>query len=347
MAGPEYLQGGGARLGRRRPWVLVAVLVVLGGLTAVRLVGSDPETSPAPAPTPVAPASPTSQVWPDDLPSGTLFAAAGGAVHTIDTRTGVPTRTGVETDRVRTSMTGLGDGVLVWQQGGRARHVLAAGRGVQPVRGELRGATSFLPGPDGSVWATRGGQGQITWRLVDADGRASRSIRVRGSAVSDGSGGLLEVGRRGFRVAYPAARGTRQAGEVIATGPDGYVVRSCLRSVCRFVLHHHSHARDTELTTAVGNQTSFGTLSRANRLLAVTETVGGTTTLRLSAVRTGQILRIFPTPKQSSNDAVWLDDRWLALISEDQLVLYDADEDRLVLPDLPLHSIGPLAWRPA
>jgi hypothetical protein len=113
------------------------------------------------------------------------------------------------------------------------------------------------------------------------------------------------------------------------------------------VLHQRSTGKDTLLETAVGADTSGGTLSPANRLLAVTETVGGTSTLRVSVVATGEIRSIFPTPKQSTDDAIWLDDRWLALVSEDRLVLYDADDDRVVTPAVGLSGIGPLAWRAA
>jgi hypothetical protein len=131
---------------------------------------------------------------------------------------------------------------------------------------------------------------------------------------------------------------------VIAVGPDGYVVRSCAQAECRFRLHHRSDDTDTDMETAVGEETSGGTVSPANRLLAVTEVVGGTSTLRVSVVATGQVKVIFPT-KQKTYDAVWLDDRWLALISHGQLVLYNAADDRVVTPALPLSGFGPLAWK--
>jgi hypothetical protein len=101
------------------------------------------------------------------------------------------------------------------------------------------------------------------------------------------------------------------------------------------------------MDTAVGEDTGGGALSPTNRLLAVSESVGGTSTIRVSVVASGEVKDIFGSPKESTNDLVWLDDRWLALISADRLVLYDADEDRVVTPALPLTGLGPLAWAPA
>lgn len=329
--------------------VLAVVLVVVVGLAVLRLGRSTPDTAPRPDTTPAGVSSPTPDAWPVDLPPGTLFAAAGGWVYTIDAGSGALTRTSVRTGVVGTSMTFLAHGVLVWRQGTGAKQLLLGdGPGSSPVRGELRTGTSFLPGPDGLVWATAGRRsGSTVWRLVDVGGRATRSVSIQGSVVGDGAGGLLGVDQDGVRPLFPSARRSRRAGEVIATGPAGYVLRSCAETDCRFTLHRRGDDTDTNLDTAVGEETSGGTLSPANRLLAVTETVGGTSTLRVSVVATGEVKFIFPTPKQSTNDAVWLDDRWIALISEDQLVLYDADDDRVVTPAVPLSGIGPLAWRAA
>jgi hypothetical protein len=133
----------------------------------------------------------------------------------------------------------------------------------------------------------------------------------------------------------------------MATGPDGYVVRSCTRPDCAFRLHDRGDGADTDLDTAVGQETRNGAVSPSNGFLAVTETVGGTSTLRVSVLATGQITNIFAAPASGRNDAVWLDDTWLVLASEDHLVLYDVVDDLVVTPDLPLRGIGALAWAPA
>lgn len=346
---PEHLHADGARLGRSRSWLVVGVvLVVVAGLVVLRLDGPSSDTSPSPGPTPAATSSETSHAWPADLPPGTLFAASEGRVQTIDTGSGRLTDTRVEAEPGETSMTPVAGGVLVWQPGSRTGStVLVDGTG-RPGRGELRSATAFLPGPDGSVWAAREERPKgTTWRRVDVDGRPSTSVSVEGFAESDGSGGLLSTTARGFRPAFPPPQRPRQVGDVIATGPGGYVRRTCAETECRFTLHHHPDEPDTELTTAVGEDTTGGTLSPTNQRLAVIETVGGTSTLRVSVVSTGEIAHIFDEPKGSTNDAVWLDDRWLALISADQLMLYDATDDRIVVPAVPLSGIGPLAWQPA
>ncbi|HEY0238202.1 MAG TPA: hypothetical protein VGC37_06120 [Friedmanniella sp.] len=296
----------------------------------------------------MATSSQPSHAWPADLPPGTLYAVADGRVQTIDSRDGRLTRTGARTGSGETSLTPLAGGVLVWRAGGRVRVVVTTGGTVRAVGGRLRSASAFLPGPHGSVWAAGLERPErMTWRRLDADGRPATSVGVDGSAQSDGGGGLLSITSRGVRPVVPSSRRPRQRGEVVAVGPAGYVRRSCSRGECRFTLHHHAAGPDTELTTAVGEDTTAGVLSPTNRLLAVTETVGGTSTLRVSVVATGQIVEIFDEPGGSAADAVWLDDRWLALSSADQLVLYDATDDRVVVPDVPLSGSGPLAWLPA
>lgn len=351
---PEHLRSDGARLGRARSRaVLVLVLAVVVALVVLRLARQDADVSPrlvpTPTPTPaVAPSSAVSHGWPTDLPPGRLFVGSEGWVQTVGSRDGTLTRTRVAAGSRETSMTPLGDGVLVWGTASSAKAVVTVDGTVRTLSGALRSATSFLPGPDGSVWAARDrGSARTTWRRVDADGRASTSVDVEGRAASDGAGGLVSVTDGGFRSVAPASARARQAGDVIATGPDGYVRRTCRQAECRFSLHRHEEEPDTELTTAVGEDTTGGTLSPTNRFLAVTETVGGTSTVRVSVVSTGEIGEIFDEPRGSTSDAVWLDDRWLALISEDQLMLYDARDDRIVVPAVALSSVGPLAWLPA
>lgn len=350
MAEPEVLHDDGARLGRRRGWLVVgAVLLLVVGLVVLRLGGSSPETSPGPTPPPAVPRTTTADVWPDDLPAGALFLVANGLVTTTDTATGQQATTTVVADSARTALTGLGDGVLVWGDGGSTERVLPGGdRPAVPTRGELARGTTFLPGADGRVWAGRRDRpGALTWRLVDAAGRTSRSVEVDSSTVGDGKGGLLEVGEQGVRPLYPRSRRSWDAGEVVATGPDGYVVRSCAEPDCRFTLHPHVGGAVSELQTAVGKDTDGGALSPANALMAVRETVGGTTTVRVSVVATGEVKDIFPAPERATGGPVWLDERWLALVSEGRLVLYDTADDRIVTADLPATNLGALAWQPA
>ena len=61
--------------------------------------------------------------------------------------------------------------------------------------------------------------GALTWRLVDAAGRTSRSVEVELPVVGDG--GLLQVDDRGVEPLYPRAGGAYDSGQLVATGPDG------------------------------------------------------------------------------------------------------------------------------
>lgn len=152
MADPEVLHDDGTRLGRRRGWlVLGTVLVVLVGLVVLRLGGSSPETSPGPTQPQQVPRATTQDAWPGDLPAGVLFLVAAGRVGTIDTSTGALTLTDVAADPTRTALTGLGDGVLVWGQGGSVERVLPGdGRPPNPPGAELRRGPGSYPGPTGA-----------------------------------------------------------------------------------------------------------------------------------------------------------------------------------------------------
>lgn len=348
MAGPELLEDEGSHLGRRRAWLLLGVvLVVVAALAALRLGRSGVETLPPPTSPPSVATLPPAQAWPAGLPAGTLVTSAGGRVSAIDTASGAVRRTGLDAERVDPSLTRLGADVLVWRAGSHTTQLLDRTARDVPVHGELRWATSFLPGPDGLVWAARTQGAGTTWRLTDPEGHVRRSVVVEGVAVGDGSGGLLEVRPHELRPVTPVAGNTWQPGDVVATGPGGYVVRDCSAPPCRVLLHDRRSGTDTTLRAAVGAGTSGGTLSPADRLLAVDETEAGTTTLRVSVVATGEVRTVVRAPVPPTDDAVWLDDRWLALVSADQLVLYDATDDRLVTTGVALHGLGALVWVPA
>ena len=343
-------------------------VALVGGLLAVRLHSARdqvPDTVRPPsttAPTPARP-SPATTPWPRGrgLPSGTLYVVAGHDVWSIDVAGGLVQPLGLDhVDPDQALLTAMAPGVLVSTAEGRPRtRIWFPGGLVEQPGGRVRSALSVLPASDGDVW-TRTRQDWkpsegATWVRAGDGGPTGPRLRVRGLAVPDGAGGLLDVDRSDVRAARAGADGEVVGTSLLAVGPDGLVVTSCEAGSCTRELHDRASGRTTALGSTGAPSTDWvsaaletGALSPGNRFLAASdpdqdggfEVRVGPTTAPPSAGRA------IPVGSRSA-DLTWLSDRWLAVASADGLLLYDAEDDVVVAPSLPLRRPTQLVFEPS
>ena len=336
---------------RRRVVVLLAVVVVVAGLGIARVAQLDPgRSSEVNRSSSVAPPPPT-LIRPAEVavPRGTLVVAAAGKINTVDLGSGAARSTAVPFDPERGSMAAVDDGAVVAPGGAaKARLLVAGGSALVPTPRALTSNNRLVAGTDSSVWASRvdGPAARSTWRLADLEGHVEATVRATAPVISDGSGGLFEVGRRTFRQLYPAPSGPRLKGTVLGVGRDGYMVRPCADPDCADPLDLYTRATNTyaKLPFTLPAAATGGVLSSNNRFVALTEQDGEEHRLEVRSMTDGSVLRSFP--QTTADEAVWLDQRWLALVSSDQLVLYDAVGNSSRTPRLDLDDIGALAWIP-
>lgn len=364
MAGPERLEVEGSR---RRPswWVLLVVVALLVGLLAVRLHSAPDEVPDAVRPSgPAArpPARPSTP-WPQGrgLPSGTLYVVAGTDVSGVDVASGLVQPLGLDhVDPDQALLTAMAPGVLFSPAEGRPRsRIWFPGSGSVQAAGPVRSAASVLPAADGEVW-TRTRQDWTpsdgaTWVQAGDDGATGRRLRVRGLAVPDGAGGLLDVEASSVRVARPEADGEVVGTSVRGVGPDGLVVAACEAGACTLELHDRPSGRTTALGPAGAPDPDWfsaaldpAALSPGNRFLAVPgpDQHGGFEVRLGPTAAPGTVRRTIPVGSRSA-DLTWLSDRWLAVTSADGLLLYDATDDVVVAPSLPLQRPTQLVFEPA
>ena len=224
MAGPEVLHADGARLGRRRGWlVLGTVLLLWSGWSSSGWVARRPETSPGPTQPPEGPPTTTRDTWPDDLPRGAALVA-DGLVTTTETGTGRRRTTEVVADPARTTLTALGDGVLVWGDGASTERVLP-GLG-RPPRNPARGRAPFgdglVPGTDGPKGVGGASRPARCPDLAVGRRRGAREPQRRGRLAGSSltvPGGLLEVVERGVHPLFPAPRPPAPSREARSSPP--------------------------------------------------------------------------------------------------------------------------------
>ncbi|SEQ61390.1 hypothetical protein [Microlunatus flavus] len=339
---------------RRNVWVAVGLVVLLVVAGVVRLADGAP-TPQAGAGSPVAaPSRPERTTWPGggEAGSGTLYALANGEVHRIDVASGAVASTGVRLDAIDTVLTPVRGGVLVWLRNGADKRLLGPGADdVRMVRGALRRGAAFLPGPDGSVWASAtraSGSGVTTWRLVDTQGRVAARTQVPGRATADGAGGLLGVLEDGFRPVQPRHDDTLVAGELLATGRDGYLSRTCTDDGQCTALLHRAGADPVEVGLAPPMDSNPGTLSPANRFVTLTVLGEPAGAVQVRAIDSPRVLESFMEDGPAGGSAAWTSDHWVALVSSSgTVVLYDATGDEVVRPHLDLGStVQQLVWSP-
>ena len=341
--------------------MLAVVLVVVVALGVVRLGQGRTGPTPTPGPTPTgasshpaASDSASADGWPVGvgLPSGTVWVLAGDGISRLDVTSGFLDHLGLEVDPARTVLTPLAPGAVAWSPSGRAASLL----GLDRESGDpLRRARAVLPGPAGTVWARTAAPagGVSTWVQADGDGVAGPRVAVRGTALADGAGGLLEVRDGAVRHVYPGRVLDLGRARVLAVGPDGYVLDRCGDGTCSAELHRTDGAVDPVLTEAAPNpqpdrsEVAPGSVSPGDRYLVETlptEVGDQVRVSRVSAV--AEVLRTFPAGDRRSSEA-WLSDRWLLAVSEDHLVLYDAATDTLLTPDLGLDGPTQVVFVPA
>ena len=343
-----------------------AVAVLLGVLLAVRVGDLPGLPVSAPVPPTASPYATTppgqpgasepdvpGRAWPADLRAGTgtLYLTSGRSVLAVDASTGLVTDTGIRTRSYDVRLAPLADGLLVWYPSGWSSRLLRFGldTGTAPP-GALSRANRFLPAADDGVWAAQVDPARpaerTVWRLVDADGTATTSVAVRGRAVADGAGGLLAVAGGTVRVVEPplpaAADRQADAGAVVATGPDGFLVQRCTGGSCTTVLREGPDRTRRVLDVPVAGSAVDGALSPGNRLVLLSQLVDDAPVVQVRPIDADRPLRTFPG---AGSGAVWLSDRWVALVGRDGLVLYDAVDDRVVPSRL--SGVGRLAWQPA
>ncbi len=367
MNGPEHLEADRRPLRRRSAWLVGGVaLVVVGGLAVVRLTGSGPAPAPAPTASRIVRTSSTAGAgaarhgWPTGLglAQGTLYVLADDGLHTVDVTGGLVEQATLDLGPGREELTSLASGVLLWSPtGGRARVLPYAGAEAVRPSGPLRSAAAVLPGPDGKAWAAVGDRGSAvgrTWVPADETGATGPGVRVTGTAVGDGSGGLLGVSRRSVRHVVPGPARDVGPGTLLAVGSDGYVVNRCVAGTCTALLHERSGDRITPVRVAASpnpqrpaSGTDPAALSPGNSFLAETFTTDLGDQVRVSRVGPSpDVLRNFPGGRRGTS-LLWLTDRWLVATSAGGLALYDAEDDTLLTPTLPFTEPSRLAFRPA
>lgn len=338
----------------RTVWFVLGAVVLLLGTGLVRLVGPARPPGPAPASSAGPPVRAVRNVWPQhgEIGSGTLLALSDGEVHRIDVADGRLETTGVRPDAIDTRLTRVQGGVLVWLASGGAqrRLIRSTDPRPRPVRGALRTAETFLAGEGGAVWTATGraaSGGTTTWQLVGRDGDVTAEVEVSGRAASDGAGGLLDVEGDGFRQVHPPPAGPLVTAELIGSGPDGYLSRTCTDDGrCTARLHDPATGEARVVGLAPPMEALPGTVSPGNRFVTLGVLGEPTGAIQVRELGSPRVLRSFIEDGAAGGSAAWLSDRWVALISGNGgIVLYDAVGDEAIRPELPLTTtVQQLVW---
>lgn len=351
MSGPERLDVGRPPAPRGAVLLGVGLVVaVLVGLLLVRQVGPFARR-PLPGPEPdlaSTPATPDGR-WPRTGLSGTVYALTDDALSTLDLGSGVVGATDVTVDPQGSTITPYAGGVLAWDAtGGLAPRLLFDAQLESEVPDALADENTFLPGPGDRVWATLADPTDPTaptrWRLRDTGGHVRARAEVAGYALPDGAGGLFAVGGSDLEHVWPTPVRRQPGSTLLATGPDGWVVGRCTGGVCGADLHVRATGAETPLALVPTTGPDLGILSPGNRDVAYVAP-GDQPQVHVVPLDRGGQLRFFPSGSRGAAFA-WLSDRWLVAASGDDLVLYDATDQVLLHPDLPLHDVRQLVWQP-
>ncbi|MGI8457017.1 MAG: hypothetical protein ACR2LI_02735 [Propionibacteriaceae bacterium] len=378
--GPELLDSGPPPSPGRRGLLLgllgVVVLVLVGfSLTAHR---DDPSVMPPPSPSPPVQrptwsVSPTVSATPGPTGSatrpvvtrgsgplapgldlGVLYAYGSSTLFAIDVASGDVRRTdGVELGSTApVELAPTADGLVLRSLDAVPGVIVRVGRGPAALTGLLRSSDAVLPGPDGHVWVGTYGERE-TMRLVDGRGQVvGPTVTATGSFGPDGRGGLLLSDVGGMWQAYPGPLRRITIGVVTAVGPRHYRLTECDDAHrCWDEIYLRSTGERRRLGRAQPVFESVGLISPDGRFaVSVLHRVDGATTSRVARLSDGKVVHSFTDPPDgygsSPQFAVWLTSRWLAVLQDGRLVLYDSATQQVRTPELSVRLTG-LAWRPA
>ena len=292
------------------------------------------------------------------LPAGTLYTRSNNTLYAIDVRTGAAVVTPIRTatpDAV--SMVPTSNGVAIRPWDDSAGLLVRDGRPPVNLPGQLKTATELLPGPPGRLWAlTRADDDpyDATATLVNSRGRRDGPrLNTTGSYTSDGTGGLLLTDVGGVWQAYPQPVRRVTGGSITSVGVHHYQLLECdYQHRCTDSLLDRRDNRRTPLSSR-GRSYSNSLVSPAGTHLATLDGFGNntnpqTTITRLADNKVLQQLPEPPNPTTSQLGSIaWQSQRWLTVITNGRLALYDTTNDRVVTPDLPADDLLQLTWRPS
>jgi hypothetical protein len=364
----------------RNRWVLLglvgAVVLMLIGFTVTNGRPEDllvPPSTPSPtpsAPSTTGPTTPTTSPSPPPgprvvrngsgplapgVPRGSLYVRTDDSVYVVDPATGRVVRTdGAAVDSTGpVALVPTATGVVIRPIDTVFGLLVDDGRKPTPLRGALRQAEQVLPGPGGRIWASRSDR-RNSYTLVDAAGRAAGpTITTSGWFRSDGGTGLLLEDVSGVWQAYPGRMRRITIGAVVAVGPRHYQLTECDDAHrCSDYLLDRSTGKRRPLGPASEVGVQNGVISPGGTYSALVQaSADGTYYIRVGRLKDGTIVRGFRGPGDGFNGvdlaAVWLSDRWLAVLEGGRLSLYDPSRKLLVSPGFPLTGAIQLAWRPA
>lgn len=278
-----------------------------------------------------------------------LFARDETVLYRIRTRSGqvVATRTPyLNTSGVVTFLAGPNRVLAV--NGSRTGWLVPDGEPAAMVAGPLADIDDAVPGPPGTMWATRTVDGKPVTTLTDFTGhRVNQSPRPAayrdgGWTFTDGAGGLLLQAPGGtYRLTSNKPRRVT-TGRVIATGPNHMLAVECdTRLVCsRVLLDRIGHRRHISATAS--DDSAAGTISRTGRYAALAESgatgIVGWDRVTIIDLDTATTISSFD-PKnvqQDEHSLIWLPDNRLLGLRNGHIYLFDPSTKRFTTPNLRL-----------
>lgn len=336
-----------ARRRRRWPWLLLAVAVAAGAVvanrhspapSAARRVASPaPSFQTAPVPQPPGPAPVTVIRLGHPLLGETgnwvLYGRGDGAVIRVDLARGEITRTVVPflQSSGPVAFVPAADEVIIRPLDNVPGYAVPDGRPAQPLPPGFGSGGPVFPGPDpGQVWVVTDDVQPSTAVLTSLDGHRSGPVlrlptgSIGLDATADGAGYLLVSASDGVYRTQPGRVRRISTGNLLATGPTGWLVGECDRyGHCRRVLIDRTTGRRRLLGLQAANggvMPPWGAISPDGRTAAVFDLGSdGSRTIELLDLRTGSRHATglhLPAPLDDGTIRWSPDSRWLFALDE-------------------------------